>query len=838
MYIPGTVFHTSFTTRERIGHHWRRQACYALRMTAIIHDARLAVRTLARTPAFTLLAIVTIALGVGANTAVFSMVDGVLLRRLPYAGDERLIRMLQPSATQTDARFSVTEIGDYGSQVPEIAAISEYHSMPFQLYGRGEPQRVQTGVVSDNFFTMLGVKPLHGRLFVPGEEAVGAPAVVVLSYRYWREQMGGDPTVIGTTFTMNDHVHTIVGVLPPLPTYPDANDIWMPAGACPFRSSPQVMNSRNGRMLQAFAVLTPGASLEQAHNSVQLVSNRLRASFPEAYPAARNLHVTSVPLREELTRQSRPLFLTLLATAGFVLLIAAANFANLTLARQLRRGQEIALRTALGAGRRHLFRQLVTESLVVTLTGGALGVLIARSGIGLLRSFATTVTPRAHEIALDTRVLAFAIAVSIVVGLIAALLPLGRSTPSLGQTLREGAVSTTGTRRDVRLRDMLVLVQVAVAFVLLIGAGLMVRSLVKLQRADGGYETSGVLTARVDLNWTRYTNPAQVREFADGLMARLAGQPGVTTIAFASDFPLLNGQPSAQPFLIRGMEPREGEPGPTSDVSSVSSEYFRTIGVPLLKGSGFPAVSDSANPTVLISQRLAATYWPSRDPVGQQISLNQGRRWLTIAGIVGDVRQNGLAQGIQDQIYLPFGFSPTSDIRVLVRSAGNPMLLAPQLRAAVKELDDKQPIVSVQTLDQLRGQRLSEPRVTTVLLLAFAILSLVITAGGLGGVVAYSVNQRLNEIGIRIALGATPINVLSSVMRQGVGIVIIGLVIGAVGAVLTTRLISGLLYAVQPNDVVTYASVASTLLAVALLAAYLPARRALRVDPIQSLRAR
>jgi putative ABC transport system permease protein len=807
-------------------------------MTAIVQDARIAVRTLARTPAFTLLAIVTIALGIGANTAVFSMVNGVLLRRLPYIGNERLVRLLQPSATQADARFSVTEIGDYGRQVPELAAISEYHSMPFQLYGRGEPQRVQTGVVSDNFFTMLGVQPMLGRLFVPGEEAVGAPAVVVLSHRYWREQMGGDPFVIGTTFTMNDHVHTIIGVLPPLPTYPDANDIWMPAGACPFRSSPQVLNSRNGRMLQAFAVIKPGASIEQAHNSVQLVSTRLHSSFPEAYPAARNLQVSTIPLREELTRQSRPLFLTLLATAGFVLLIAAANFANLTLSRQLRRGQEIALRTALGAGRVQLFRQLVTESLVVTLAGGALGILIAQGGLGLLRSFATTVTPRADEIALDLRVLAFAFGASVVVGLIAAVLPLGRPIPSLGQTLREGAVSTTGSRSDVRLRDLLVLVQVAVAFVLLIGAGLMVRSLVKLQRVDGGYETSGVLTARVDLNWTRYTTPAQVREFADGLMTRLSGTPGVTSIAFASDFPLLNGQPSAQPFLIRGMEPREGEPGPTSDVSSVSPDYFRTIGVPLLKGSGFPAVSDSANPTVLISQRLATTYWPSRDPVGQQVSLNQGRRWLTIAGIVGDVRQNGLAEGIQDQIYLPFGVSPTSDIRVMMRATGDAMLLAPQLRAAVKAIDDKQPIVSVQTLDQLRGQRLSEPRVTTVLLLAFAILSLVITAGGLAGAVAYGVNQRLNEIGIRVALGAGPVSVLSSVMRQGVAIVIVGLLVGAAGALLTTRLISGLLFAVAPNDIATYVGVAVTLLVVALLAAYLPARRALRVDPIQALRAR
>jgi putative ABC transport system permease protein len=807
-------------------------------MTTIAQDARIAIRTLAKTPGFTCLAILTIALGVGANTAVFSMVNGVLLRRLPYAGDDRLIRVMQPSATQPDARFSVTELADYRTQVPELASLSEYHSMPFQLYGRGEPQRVQTGVVSDNFFNTLGVRPLHGRLFLPGEEAVGAPAVVVLSYRYWKEQLGGDPSIVGSTFTMNDHVHTIVGILPPLPTYPDANDIWMPAGACPFRSSPSTMTTRQARMLQAFGVLRPGTTLKQAQGSLNVVSSRLRAEYPAAYPAARNLTVASVPLREELTRQSRRLFLTLLATAGFVLLIAAANFANLTLSRQLRRGREIALRTALGAGRGRLFRQLVTESLCVTLAGGALGVLIAWAGLGLLRAFATTVTPRAHEITLDPVVLAFAVAVSVVVGLVAALIPLARTSPALSDALREGAVTTTGTRRDVRVRDLLVMLQVAVAFVLLIGAGLMIRSLVNLQRVDGGYETTGVLTARVDLNWTRYTSAAQVRDFATGLFSRVEGQPGVISMAVSSDFPLLNGQPSSQPFLIQGMEPREGEPGPTSDVTVVSPQYFRTIGIPVLKGEVFGMAVDSINPPVMISQRLANVHFAGRDPIGRQLSVNRGRNWLTIVGVVGDVQQNGLSQGVQDQIYLPFGINPASDMRVLIRANGDPMAVAPKLRAAVKELDDKQPIVSVQTLQQWRGQRLSEPRVTTVLLLLFAVLSLVITAAGLGGVVAYGVNQRMNEIGIRVALGARPANVLRAVMQQGLVIVAIGLIVGIAGALATTRLIGGLLFSVTPNDAATYVGVAVALLSVAALASYLPARRALRVDPVQALRAR
>jgi putative ABC transport system permease protein len=524
-------------------------------MTEMVQDIRYALRTLAKAPAFTALAVVTIALGVGANTAVFSMVNGVLLRRLPYAGDNRLIHITQPSATRPDVAFSVPEILDYRSQAKELALVSEYHSMPFQLYGRGEPQRVQTGVVSDNFFNMLGVRPLHGRLFLPGEEAVGAPPVVVLSYRYWMENLGGDASVVGSHFTMNDHIHTIVGILPPLPVYPDANDIWMPAGACPFRSEAHHMADRSGRMLEAYAVIAPGKTFDQAMGGLRLVNSRLQAEYPQAYPVARKLGINAVPLREEITRSSRPLFLTLLATAAFVLLIAAANFANLTLARQLRRGREVALRSALGAGRSRIFRQLVTESLCVTLAGGALGVVIAWGGLGLLRTFATHVTPRADEITIDFTVLVFAIAASIVVGLVAALVPLARKGPSLSDALRAGAVTTTGGHTDGRMRDVLVVVQVAVAFVLLIGAGLMARSLIRLQRVDGGYETAGVLTARIDLNWTKYTTNAIVQEFAAGLTSRLVGQPGVLSVALSSDFPLNNGQPSSQPFLIRGVEP-------------------------------------------------------------------------------------------------------------------------------------------------------------------------------------------------------------------------------------------------------------------------------------------
>src|SRR5918992_3868516 len=638
----------------------------------MLRDIRLAVRSLSRTPAFTALSVATVALGIGASTAVFSMVNGALLKKLPYAADRRLVRIWQPNANNAEGRLSVPEIDDYRT-VSALVGISEYHSMPFQFYGRGEPQRVQTGVVSDNFFDLLGVKPIVGRGFVRGEEQVGAPNVILLSHRYWMEEFGGDRSIIGSKFTMNDRVGTIIGVLPPLPVYPDNNDIWMPAGQCPFRSAPQVMGSRGGRMLQGFAATKPGVTPAIAQRQLEATSRNLHAAYPADYPAAAKRTIASTPVHDELTRSARPLLLALLASALFVLVIAAANFANLTLSRQIRRKREFALRAALGADRRRIFKQLVTESVVVSTVGALLGVALAYGGLGLLRTFAARVSPRAAEIAIDPLVLTFAVVTSLIVGLIAATMPLWRSTQRLSEELRAGAVSTTGTRRDGRTRSLLVAFQVAIAFVVLVGAGLMVRSLVRLQSVDGGYVAKNVLTARVDLNWSRYTSRNHVLDFADQLMQRLGTEVGVNAVAVSSDFPLNNtGVAGLQPFRIRSRPVQAGQDAPTTDVTSVSPDYFKVIGVPLLRGRIFTnADRDTANIPAIVSRRLAETHWRGRDPIGDQVSINNGRVWLTVIGIVGDVRQNGPAQNITDEIYIPFLVSPTSDMRVLVHTTGS-----------------------------------------------------------------------------------------------------------------------------------------------------------------------
>jgi putative ABC transport system permease protein len=808
-------------------------------------DLRIALRTLRKTPAFTALSIVTIALGVGANTAAFSMVRGVLLRRLPYAGDARLVRIKQPSTTAPDSRFSVLEIADYRAQTKSLARTAEYHSMAFQLYGRGEPQRVQTGVVSDDFFDMLGVKPILGRTFRPGEEAVGAPPVVLLSYGFWIEKLGGNPNVVGTTFTMNDKVHTVVGVLPPLPPYPDANDIWMPAGACPFRA--QVLNNRRGRLVQQFALLAPGATIGQASNDLSTVSARLHSEYADAYPKARKLTTQVASLQDELTAQSRPLFYTLLAAAGFVLLIALTNFANLTLAKQLRRQREVALREALGASSGRLFRQLAIESLCVSLSGGALGVVIAYSGLGLLRSLATRVTPRAAEIAIDPVVLGFALVLSVAVGLIAAFVPLFRARTSLSGALRAGTTMAMLTRSDGRLRNVLVGTQVAIAFVLLVGAGLMIRSLARLQAVDGGYMTTNVISARVDLDWTRYANPAVrtdqtplILAFFDRLLARLSTQPGVQSVAVASNIPLNRAQPFQVPFQIRG-EDVAAERLPKADLTAVNSSYFQTIGIPLVRGAVFSdAARDTAQQSVVISQRLAQANWPGKDAIGQQISIDNGAHWLTISGIVGDVHQNSLSQEVTDEIYLPI-FNPQNtgtDTRVLVRTTGDPTPMGNAIRDVVHEIDSRQPVASIQTLDALRGAKLSEPRVTTALLVSFALLALIITGAGLAGVIAYGVTQRINEIGIRVALGAERPSIVWLVMRQGLMVALIGLLAGLVLSVSLTKLMSTLLYATPATDLLTFVGVAIMLIGVATLACALPARRALQIDPLQALRIR
>jgi predicted permease len=816
-----------------------RPARLSTEIVRMFEDSRYALRALRKAPAFTVAAVVALGLGIGASTAIFTMVDGVLLRRLPIGAGNRLVHLEQPSINNSDEGFSVREVAALNQSSRSLAGVAEYHSMSFQLYGYGEPLRVQTGVVSDRFFDMLGVKPFLGRTFRPGEEAVGAPPVVVLTHKFWMEQFHGDPSVIGAKFTMNDKIHTVVGVLPAMPSYPGNDQMFMPAGACPFRSAPMMMNDFGMRMVAAFAVLEPGVSLERARAELAALSARNHAAHPEAYPVQQRLRYDAASARDEMTARARPILLMLLATAAFLLLAAIANVANLGLSRQLRRSRELALRAALGAGEGRLFRHIALENLYLSLAGGLLGVGLAAMGVGLLRSTATHFTPRAGEIAMSPTVFLFAFALCVVTTLIVAGAPFvhAASRRSPAEALRQGGSAATATHGEHRLRAALVATQVVIAFVTLVGAGLIGRSLVALQRVDSGMEVRNVLTARLTLSFTRYNTNALRRNFAQALTDRLRSLPGVSSFAIASALPLTINQPQNTRFAIEGAGPASGTPH--SDVTAVSGDYFRTIGVPLLAGRTFASADrDTNSPPVIVSRRLATAYWRDRDPVGSRISPDSGRHWLTVVGVVGDVRAAGLDKDVTDEVYIPAASQGLGDLRLFLRVNGPVAPVVNALRSAVHELDPQQPVSSVQTLEQVRGAQLAEPRLTTILLMAFAVVALVLTATGLAGVIAYDVTQRLPEIAIRLALGSTSGRVLLLVMRQGLSIVLVGIAIGLVVALESGRLVGKLLFNVTPTDTLTYAGVALLLIATAALACFIPSRTALACDPATVFRGR
>jgi putative ABC transport system permease protein len=819
-----------------------KEECRDVRSLNIIdtlwQDIRFGLRLLMRNPGFTLVALLTLALGIGANTAIFSVIYGVLLRPLPYKRGNELVVLSQqaPLAKIENVPFSVKELADYRERNKTLEDLVEYHTMQFILLGRAEPEKVQTGVVSAQFFDFLGVKPVLGRTFIPEEDRPGAEPVLLLSYGYWQRSHGGDPNIVGKTFKMNDRVHTVVGVLPSIPQYPNENDVYMPTAACPFRSANRTVENRNARMVRVFGRLKPGVRVEQARNDLVMIANQLREEYPESYPKDRGYTATLAPLQEELTRAARPTLLILLGTAGLVLLIACANVANLALARLVRREREMAVRTALGAGRGRLIRQLLTESTLLSIGGGALGLLFAAGGLKLLVSFAARFTTRSGEISIDGSVLLFTLIVSILTGLAFGALPAFSSEQNLIAGLKEGSGrSTTGTGRH-RLRSLLLVSQVAVSFMLLIVAGLMLRSLIKLQQVDAGFDSDKVLTMRVNLNWSKYTNNDHGRAFFQTLLEKARSHPEVLSAAVAFTFPLNQAGLANQNFQIEGRPLAEGEPRPLAAFRVVSPDYFQTIRIPLMQGRTFTEMDNEKAPQVaIINQSMLRHRWEKEDPIGRRISLDNGENWITIIGVVGDVKQNGLDREPVDELYLPFAQQPIAT-SLLVRTVADPMSVAKQMRDAVYSIDPEQPVTDIQTLEQVRENSMAAPRLTTILISLFAGLALTIMSTGIAGVMALSVSQRTHEIGIRMALGATQSDVLLMVLRQGMALILAGLSLGVIGALILTRLMSSLLFGVEPNDPITFIAVSMVLIIVAVTACFVPARRVTTIDPMVALR--
>jgi predicted permease len=833
-------------TRDARGVSW---------IETLIADLRYGSRALLKHPGYALLAVLTLGLGIGANTAIFSVINGVLLKPLPYEHGDRLVVIQQsrPLSGQPQVGVAIAEYFDYRARADVFDGLVEYHQMNFDLINRGEPDRVNTGVVSHNFFELLGIKPIIGRSFEAADDVRDAEAVLILSHTYWRTRFGGDPNIVGQVFEMNDRPHRVIGVLPNVPHYPQENDVYMPVLACPFRAAGERQMAQNRRAfggLSVFGRLKEGASPEQAASAVGSICHNFTqdSAFKQVYrPETSGFRATTVPVRDALTTGARELLLMLLGITGLVLLIACANVANLTLARMLGRDRELAMRTALGAGRGRLIRQLLTESTLLAVIGGVIGITVAWLTIDMLTTFVGRFTSRTGEITLDPMVLIFTLAVSVFTGLLFGTLPALGSRVDLVGSLKQGGGQTGdgGTRK--RLQGALIVAQVAVSVMLLIGAGLLLASFYRLQRVETGYRSDGVLSAQIYGNFSRYPNITTQRRLYLPVLERLQTQPGVSAAAITNAVPLGGGAPGTTRFEIEGRPVDDPERRPTADVRVATPQYFTTLGVPVVRGRVFTEMDGEESMPVVVINKAMTKYWDGIDPIGTRIGVPgppprpgqpPATSWFTIVGVVGDVRQFGLAQDTVAQVYLPLTQSPFGIAgQVLVRTAGDPAAFGNTLRDIVHAVDPLQPVENVQTLDDLRSDALAAPRLTATLLGVFAAVALLVTLAGIGGVIATSVQQRTKEFGLRMALGARRNSVLTMVIRQGLVLVVIGLVLGVISALAAGRVLNAYLYQTAPTDPIIYAGVAGLFILSGVIACLIPARRATTVDPLIALRA-
>ena len=839
-------------TRDARGISW---------LETLIADLRYGARALIKHPGYALLAVLTLGLGIGANTAIFSVINGVLLKPLPYEHGDRLVIVQQsrPLSGQPQVGVAIAEYFDYRERGKDVFdGLVEYHQMNFDLINRGEPDRVNTGVVSHDFFDLLGVKPILGRSFMASDDVRDAEAVLILSHTYWRTKFGGDPNIVGQVFEMNDRPHRVIGVLPNVPHYPQENDVYMPVLACPFRAQGERQIPRNRRAfgaLNVFGRLKEGVSQEQAASTIGAICHNFTQSnaFKQVYrPESSGFRATTVPVREAMTTGARQLLLILLGITALILLIACANVANLTLARMLGRDRELAMRAALGAGRGRLIRQLLTESTLLSVVGGVIGIAFAWLTIDMLTTFIGRFTARTGEITLDPMVLVFTLAISIVTGLLFGTLPAFSSRVDLVNALKQGGnqAGTAGTQK--KLQGALIVAQVAVSVMLLVGAGLLLASFYRLQRVATGYRSDGVLSAQIYGNFSRYPNINAQRKLYQPVLERLQAQPGVNAVAITNAVPLGAGAPGTTRFNIEGRVVDDPERRPAADVRVATPQYFTVIGVPIVSGRVFNDLDNEESLKVAVINKAMTKYWDGSDPVGSRIELpappappTPGNpapaprtEWYTIIGVVGDVRQFGLTQDVVAQIYVPLTQTPFGVAgQVLVRTAGDPASFGNVLRSTVYAVDPNQPVEQVQTLDDLRSEALAAPRLTATLLGVFAALALLVTLAGIGGVIATSVTQRTKEFGLRMALGASRDSVLTMVVRQGLTLVVIGLIVGIGGALVAGRVLSAYLYQTAPRDPMIIAVVAALFILSGIVACLIPARRATTVDPLIALRA-
>jgi predicted permease len=814
-------------------------------------DVAFAWRTLRRAPGFALAVVLTLALGIGANTAMFTLLRGTLLRPLPNRDGERLVYLRQaaPGARQQNVLFSVPEVADYRRAARTLAEIGEVSTMNFTLVGAdGTPVRVRAGIVSGNYFDVMGLRPALGRLTTERDDGPAAPPVTALAHRYWMEHFGGDPGIVGRTVRVNDRVSTVIGVVQPAPHYPERIDLFVNVVTSPHHLSATMVTERTHRMTELFARLAPGATVERARAEVAGIAAAVFREHPEAYEAASQYVVTLSPLRTALNERASLTVWLLMGAAAFVLLIACANVANLTLMRGVGREREMLVRAALGAGAGRLRRLLLAENLTLALLGGALGVLVAYAGVEMLVAFAAQLTPRAYEIRVDGVVLAVGLVTSVLAAVALSFVPSVGGERSLAASLAPAGRRTTLGIWRRRAQRSLVVAQLAVSMVLLTGAGLLARTLGKLQDVETGVRAEHVLTLDLPLdgpNEAALLRRAENLALYERMRERVAALPGVAMAALGSQAPL---RATIVTFEVKaeGRLPASDRPTPTADFRSVDPGYFEAAGIPVLRGRAFDATDRSGAPRVVVlNETLARTLFGDEDPVGRRVAWTGevlrftpiSGEWRTVVGVVGDTRDGGLDREPRPALFHPFAQELILGGTMLVRTSVDPAAIRPTVVGAIREVHRRQLISRVETLEEIRDAAVAPRRLNALFVTSFGTLAMLIAMVGIAGVLAFSVSSRTPEIAIRMSLGATAGRVYRMVLGEGGALLAAGLAVGLVGALLAARLLRGLLFGVGPGDPVTLGGVALVLAAIGIAACWLPAARAARVDPAVALRA-
>jgi predicted permease len=809
-------------------------------------DIRYAVRSLSRAPGFALAVILTLGLGIGANTAIFSVVRGVLLKPLPQRHGERLVYLRQsingPGGENID--FSVPEINDFRKGAKSFEGIAEYSAITLTRLADHEAVRMNIGLVTGNYFKVMGLSTILGRELTPGDDGTAVQPVMVLTSEYWINKFGADKSVIGRKITMDGKPVTIVGVVQPAPYFPGHMDALMNMVISPHHTSALMVQGRTHRMTEIVARLGPGATVDQARTEVKTIRERVQKEYPEAYDPGSGYRVAVIPFHEVIGEKARLTLYLLMAAAAFVLIISCANVANLTLMRGVRREHELVVRAALGAGVARLRRLLLTENLLLALAGAVLGVIFALGGIRLLISLAQRYSPRANEIQLDGTVLGFTLLLTVLVALLLSFIASMPKEGRLGAWISSGTNRMSGGSHSQRLQRGLVVAQIAVSVILLTGAGLLTRTMLQLSEVSSGLKNENVLTMEVPFGLGTMTDD-QARALYDRMRLEVAAIPGVSEVGIGSTMPLRSTQFQLD-VKVENRQLATGEAQPHAEGRTADANYFRAGGIPLLKGREF-ATSDQPNsqPVVILNATAAEKFFPGKDPIGQRIAwtgdvlrfIDVSDKWRTVVGVVGDTKDGGLDAEPRNVVFEPFTQEHTFlGGGLVIRAKADPNALITSATRIVRSIVPNEPIENVLTLAQIRDESVAPRRLNAALVSSFGILAVVIAAVGIAGVLAFSVSARTNEIGIRMSLGADSGRVQRMILWEGGALLIFGLVIGVGGALFATQMFRGLLFGVAPHDPMTLVFVALVMGLVGLVACWLPALRAARIDPATAIR--